>query len=571
MLSSSPMKNLFSFYSVIAISCFLLGTRLYYTDWKAPMPLKLTTWDALGYYLYLPAKEIYKDQTSKNWLDSIDKTYQLSGGELYQLSHLPNGNYAGKYLRGVSILQYPFFKLADLYARHQNKYPADGFSPPYQFALAYGLLIYIILALFLLRNILLNFFSDTVVSWTLIILLIGTNAIQYIAVEAGQSHGYIFPLYVLILYLSIQWHRKPKLWIGFLIGLVFGLACISRPTEAVMLFIPLLWDLHDNTRWKAKWDLLKRQPMHLIFALLGCCLAISPQLIYWKTVTGHWVYDVGSKWDFLNPHWRVLFGPEKGWFVYTPLTLLFVFGLFRLKGFAFRTAVLTFCLLNIYIIIAWHTWRYGGSYSTRALVQSYPVFAIPLAAGLQLLLTRFRYLVPAILVFFMGINLFQIWQYNKTILHYDAMNWNYYRSIFLNPSPTPQAYSLMDDGEPKPELSAFKKYILLQDSVPQFIPDGELLNTEFSVRRAETFWVHCQADLLHQEGLWDQYLCMELASEKERRRIRLFRPQAKEHQWNTFEAWFTFTATSDLQHLRWYSTSYPCEARNLKVVLYSKL
>lgn len=564
------MKNAFSFFTVIAISCILLLTRLYYTDWKAPMPLKLTTWDALGYYLYLPAKDIYHDQTTNKWLDSLDKTYQLSGGELYQLSPLPNGHYVGKYLRGVSILQYPFFKLADWYARHQNKYPADGFSPPYQFALAYGLILYIILSLFLLRKILLYYFSDTVVSWTLLVLLIGTNAIQYIAVEAGQSHGYIFPLYVFIIYLSIRWHRKATLILGFLLGIVFGLACISRPTEAVMLFIPILWDLNDRASWKAKWELLKSQPLHLILPILGCCLAISPQLIYWKTVTGHWVYDVGSKWDFLNPHWRVLFGPEKGWFVYTPLTLLFVYGLFRLKAFSFRSAIVTFCVLNIYIIIAWHTWRYGGSYSTRALVQSYPVFAIPLAAGLQTLLTRFRYLIPGMLVCFIGINLFQIWQYNQTILHYDGMNWNYYRSIFLNPSPTPQAYSLMDDGEPKPELTELNKYVLLQDSLPQFIPDGELFNIEFSVRRKGSFWVHGRVDLLHQEGLWDQYLWLELLAGKERRKIRLFRPQAKERNWNTYEAWFTFTASSEIQQLRWYSTSFPCEARNLKVVLYSK-
>lgn len=534
------------------------------------MPLKLTTWDALGYYLYLPAKDIYHDQATNKWLDSLDKTYQLSGGELYQLSRLPNGNYVGKYLRGVSILQYPFFKLADWYARHQNKYPADGFSAPYQFALAYGLLLYVILSLFLLRSVLLNFFSDSVVSWTLMVLLIGTNAIQYIAIEAGQSHGYIFPLYVLIVYLSILWHRKATLILGFLLGAVFGLACISRPTEAVMLLIPLLWDLNDKTRWKIKWDLLKKQALQLVVPMLGCCLAIAPQLIYWKTVTGHWVYDVGSKWDFLNPHWRVLFGPEKGWFVYTPLTLLFVYGLFRLKAFSFRSAIVTFCLVNIYIIIAWHTWRYGGSYSTRALVQSYPVFAIPLAAGLQTLLTRFRYLVPGILVCFIGINLFQIWQYNKTILHYDAMNWNYYRSIFLNPSPTPQAFSLMDDGEPKPALSEFKKYILVQGSLPQFIPDGELLNTEFSVRKDEIYWVHCQVDLLHQNDLWDQYLCMERYAGKECRRIRLFRPLANAHSWNTYEAWFKFTASSEIQTLRWYSTSFPGEVRNLKVVLYSK-
>jgi hypothetical protein len=97
---------------------------------------------------------------------------------------------------------------------------------------------------------------------------------------------------------------------------------------------------------------------------------------------------MGSKWYFLFPFFRVLFGFENGWFVYTPITILFVLGFFFIKEYPFRKAVIAFCLLNIWIIISWSDWKYRGTYSTRALVQSYPVFAFPLTAIITKILSK---------------------------------------------------------------------------------------------------------------------------------------------------------------------------------------
>ncbi len=109
---------------------------------------------------------------------------------------------------------------------------------------------------------------------------------------------------------------------------------------------------------------------------------LLPQVIYWYHVTGSIVFDVGSKWSFANPFFRVLFGWEKGWFVYTPVTVMFILSLLYIKEKPFSSAVKWFTFLNIYVIISWFDWRYGGSYSTRALSQSYPVFGLALATML---------------------------------------------------------------------------------------------------------------------------------------------------------------------------------------------
>src|SRR5947207_8981229 len=142
---------------------------------------------------------------------------------------------------------------------------------------------------------------------------------------------------------------------------------------------------YTNKRIKKrkKWTFAKKHPLHFFSAIAGGITALLPQLIYWKEVTGSWIYKMGSKWDFLNPHWRVLFGWEKGWFIYTPVTILMVVGLFMLKKAEYKRAVIVFFILNIWIIIAWHDWRFGGSYSCRALTQSLAVMAIPLSALIE--------------------------------------------------------------------------------------------------------------------------------------------------------------------------------------------
>ena len=242
-----------SFLSVLAISVILILIRFAYTEKDQVLPVKVTTWDALGYYLYLPANVIYHDQKKLDWYPAIEQRYHLSGGDFYQAGRLANGNFVFKYLGGLAVLQLPFFLIAHFFALHSN-YPADGFSAPYQYAIAWGCLFYCVLAIFLLRQILLRYFQDAVVAISLILLLLASNFIQYVSIEGGQSHGYIFPLYVFILWLSIRWFETPRLRYSIAIGFVIGLALICRPTEGVMLFIPLLWGITKQRPFSERWQ-----------------------------------------------------------------------------------------------------------------------------------------------------------------------------------------------------------------------------------------------------------------------------------------------------------------------------
>ncbi|MEJ6583140.1 MAG: glycosyltransferase family 39 protein [Crocinitomicaceae bacterium] len=497
------MKSKLSLIAVILISLIYFQFRFSYTDFQKGDPLKVTTWDAFGYYMYLPGMIIYNDVTELKWVPEIEKEYQLTGGYLYQADAVANGNYVFKYLGGVAIMQTPFFLIGHTIASFSD-YKADGFSAPYQYSIALGAIVYFMLALYLLRNILLRYFSDRATAITLLYLTLATNLIQYISIDGAQSHAFIFPLYVLILYATIKWHESPKVKCAALIGLIIGLATISRPTEAIMLFIPLLWETQTKESKKLKWQKVKLHLKHIWVVILFAIIGALPQLIYWKITSGSFVYDVGSKWFFLNPWFRVLFGFENGWFIYTPITIFFVLGFFFMKNLVFKKSVIVFCLLNIWIIIAWSDYKYGATFSTRAMVQSYPVFALAFGALIHRIEQRkWKYAFYVVGLYLIAVNFFQIGQYNTNVIHYKGMNALYYSRIYLDSAPTPLDMSLLDTDEILDDVSNFKKKKLSSSTELQKLtisPNLPAVISETTIGKGKKGWVKIEANLKATDG-----------------------------------------------------------------------
>lgn len=574
-------SNRISLVSTLVVCAVLIICRLCYSDLTVGNTIKITTWDALGYYMYLPGIFIYHDVTELKWLPAIEKQYSVQGGELYQAQKQKNSDkYFFKYLGGVAILQVPFFFAAHLLAGTLG-YPADGFSPPYQYFIAFGILIYFCLSLFLLREILLRYFSDFNTALTILLLVLSSNAIQYASVDTGMSHAPIFSLYVLVIYSTLKWHEQPSALWACVTAYVIGLATISRPTEAIMLFIPVLWNLHSRETSIAKWAAVKQNCLHLVYAVVFGFVGILPQLIYWKYATGTWIYDVGSKWNFLSPWFRVLFGWEKGWFIYTPVAILFIAGMWFMKKFQFQKSVIWFTVLNLWIITAWSGWRYGGSYSTRALVQSYPVFALSLASLIHYVEgKKWRWLFYALAGYLTVVNLFQIYQYNRTILDSVGMNRRYYCHVYLNLHPTAEEMSLLDTEEFIDNENDFSKNELLKsDSLIPLKPKWNELQTiaegKFLIASEKETWIKTEANISNLKWLWASYLVLKVQqgdSAKENQ-IRLQTGISKERETNRYAYYTLIPFHSDsITYSVAVKSDYGFEgaAENLKLTLFSK-
>ena len=574
------LKNKLSLVVVFILAIVLVQYRLSYSDVQQGEPLKITTWDAFGYYMYLPATFIYEDVTELSWLDKVEEEYGLTGGQLYQAQIHDNGNYVFKYLGGVAVLESPFFFIGHTIALNSH-YKADGFSPPYQWSIAFGAIFYCIMALFLLQRLLLYYFKDLTVALTLLLLVLATNFIQYVSIDSAQSHAFIFPLYVVLLYATMKWHDSPTMKWAALIGLSIGLATISRPTEAIMIFIPILWGSHTKEARSEKWNLVKGYKNHIIICVVFGLLGILPQLIYWKIASGSLIYDVGSKWYFLNPWFRVLFGFENGWFIYTPVTILFILGFFFMKKFPFKKSVIIFSLLNIWIVMAWSDWKYGATYSTRALVQSYPVFALSLAAIIEFILQKkWKWLFYAVAVYLIFVNIFQIGQYGTTTLHYRDMNRQYYASIYLDKDPTALDMSLLDANDVC-DTTGFDKFDEIYTSnkpvalTSRYDSIGFIIKDQIQLTGGADSWLIVKGKIKSEVGFSNSYLHCKILGDDvlKENRIRLFSPINKRNETGDYEMHFKLPEHKGKAYLNVFivpMAEYKGEVMNMEIVMTSE-
>ncbi len=346
-------------------------------------------WDVSGYYFYLPATFIYQDLKQLKFADSILPKYQFTGNEMQQANRQENGNYVMTYSAGMAVMFAPAFATAHAIAP-LTKYPADGFSKPYQFALALQSLLVAVLGLWFFRKLMRFYFSDATVGWLILALCIGSNYLNWAAIDSTLSHNYLFTLYVFLLLCTSAFYQRPRLKFAFGIGCLSGLIILARPSEMVCLLIPFLWGLESLklSVLKERLQFFRRQWKPFLTAAIPLILIGSVQLIYWKYASGHWfVYSYGSDKGFswLHPHfYDYMFSSRSGWLVYSPMLLMAFGGIIPfIKTGKNKVAILSFFLLNLYIVSAWDIWWYGG----RAMIQSYPVILFPLACLIEYLRT----------------------------------------------------------------------------------------------------------------------------------------------------------------------------------------
>lgn len=374
-----------------ALSLVIIGTHLLLNPrWQNDKTNATIGWDVAGYYLYLPAAFIYNDLKKAEFRHKVREQYHFTPDDIQGFTHEESGNYVMKYPMGQAIHFAPFFAIAHGYASASTLYPADGYSLPYQLMISIGSLLIALCGLFILRLVLRTYFSSLATALTLAIIALGSNYLNYTAIDGAMVHNTLFLWYAILLYLSDRWHKQPRHRTALAIGAVIGLMGLVRPTELLSAALPLLWGLRGlstkdlTTHAKRLWD----HKQQLLLAGIAAVLIGSLQLIYWYSVTGDWlVYsyeDQGFSW--LSPHLMDgLLSWKSGWLTYSPLMVVSLIGfihLFRQQRGIFWPA-LAFSGLFIYVAFAWDIWWYGGSLGQRTMVQIYPVLALPTAALLQ--------------------------------------------------------------------------------------------------------------------------------------------------------------------------------------------
>lgn len=411
-------------------------------------------WDIFNYHLYLPETFIYQDFRKLEFLDSAIVKYNPSPTcpRFGIYLDFNTYNYFNKFPCGVALFEMPGFLIAHTFAKITNLYPADGFSPPYQLSVVLSTILFGFFSLLLLRSFLKRYFNELEIGISFLIIVFGTNFYHYNSLEAGLSHIYLFFCFSALIHQTEVWHRLKTRKSILLIGLILGLAVLTRPSNALMVIIPLLWNINNL---KEKLKLIRTSWLWILIAFLVFIIVLSPQLLYWKYVTGQYLYySYGvEKFNFSEPQiLKGLFSFRKGWFVYSPLVMIGFIGLiysfFNKKYSFFSWMALIFFIIDIWVVFSWWNWYYGGSFGCRAMLETLALLAFPLTLIVSKVIDQKRkilkYVFFTIVALGIGLNLFQTWQYKRCIIHWDKMNQEYYWKVFLKKSVSTEDSKLLE-------------------------------------------------------------------------------------------------------------------------------
>lgn len=349
-----------------------------------------------------------------------------------------NGNKLIKYTMGMSVLYAPFFFIAHALASPLG-FSADGFSDIYEFLIEFSGLFYLLFGLLYLRKLLLQYYNEKITTITLLIVFFGTNLLYYSTVEAAMSHSYTFSLFSVFLYYVVQFYKNVSLKHTIILSICFGLIVLVRPLN-ILLAIPIaFYGILSFKDLKLRCRFIMQHCKYVFVFMMVVLVILLPQFLYYKHVTGsYFIFSYGKEGFFFNQFHLIdiLFSFRKGWFIYTPLMLLAIYGIMYMKNHAvsaFKLSIILLLPLYLYLVSSWWCWWYGGSFSQRSLIDIYPLLALPLAAiifRIQSFSKSNQRLVAIGLSFFIILNIFQTIQYKYNIIDFDGMTAKEYVQVF---------------------------------------------------------------------------------------------------------------------------------------------
>lgn len=436
----------FRWKNFIALQLLAFAFLIIVKPWQ-PNGDALIHWDISIYYSYLPATFIYDDI-------GFQKQWPVDFGKIQLGFDRPHeGRAVLKMSMGMAYLYAPFFFVGHTIASLNPEIEANGYTVPYQVALGFAGVFYAMCGVYFLFLFLGRFVAASAASIAVSIVFVSTNLFYYTFWEGAMSHASLFALISATLWLGEKYLEKPTLKIAIILGLLAGLIVLIRPIWVLpLLGLAIFYVI--RLRGKLLWA-------HAPFILLFTLLPWLPQMAYWKYTTNHWLYYsyAGEHFFFNDPKIiEGLFSWRKGWLLYTPLMALSLGGFWFLakhqrQWFWFIGISL---LAYIYVIFSWWCWWYGGSYGMRPMIEFYPFLAIPLALVIQWILKQKRAVVLAsfsLIIALAAYNVFAIWQYKQSMLHWDSMTKEAYQSIFFKTS-WPENYAELIEA---PDYEAAKK------------------------------------------------------------------------------------------------------------------
>ena len=217
---------------------------------------------------------------------------------------------------------------------------------------------------------------------------------------------------------------------------------IRNPNLIFLSFLPL----YGITGWeslKKRAGFLWQVRNKVLLLLTVAFLVFFPQMIIWKISTNHflvktYMYDFERFYFFSPQIVKVLFSPHHGLFIWSPILIFSVLGLWKMEGplKLYRLPIAACLLLHLYIVSSWYVWWYSWSFGHRAFVDALGLFALPMAAfwgSLRKPIIRRGVIILS--TFFIALTFYSFIQFFQGILPGEMkppMTWQQYKNTLLN-------------------------------------------------------------------------------------------------------------------------------------------
>lgn len=222
--------------------------------------------------------------------------------------------------------------------------------------------------------------------WTTAVSLFGTTVSVYAFLHCNFVHWVSVAAVAACLWAAFYLAQHPKhpiLWLfaGFALG---GAALVRWQSAALgLLFCGAAWQLARERRFVTL-------AAHLTLCLIGTVLVFSPQLLAWHLIFDSWLTIPQGK-DYM--HWTsprllyTLFSLQHGLFVWSPIYLMAVWGLFQRhpKVDTLRWSILLALAAQVYVNSI--TGDFAG-FGLRRMVDYAPLFAVGLMMAFARLKTQ---------------------------------------------------------------------------------------------------------------------------------------------------------------------------------------
>jgi hypothetical protein len=344
--------------------------------------------DGIGYYVWLRSAVIDGDLDFRNEYAHFNALKAAVSGleeRPTSLSPTPTGLAHNNFAAGSALLWLPFFLVVHLPLRLAQAlgFPvvADGYQFAYDIAICLGSAVYATLGagltyLWLRRAFAAHF--PHVAIWPVLVVWLSSPLYWYAAFNGSMAHANSAFTVALFLYTWVRgagergWQRWA--WMGA----ALGLAGLTRWQDLMwgIVLLPALWQT-----WRVEGA---ARLAASLAALVGATLLVfSPQMVGWQILYGNplTVPQGDGFLQWAHPHLlEVLFSPRNGLFVWSPVALLSVAGLFlALRRYPAQAGVLLIALLaQVYLNSITLDWWGGTSIGARRLASSFPALTFGL-------------------------------------------------------------------------------------------------------------------------------------------------------------------------------------------------